>query len=342
MCWMPYFIVACTQIFKLLDYSSPTVYKASFSLAMANSMMNPIIYAWKNSNFRRAFCRLLKCRSPDSQEPNNSVRSNVHRKSSCMAPTHAGTLGENGTRRESSYRNGGTSIVVGGGTTPNPRISGLRQCSLESRESSLDGGGRDSFDDGVVIVIKNNRVFEFNNNLNSTSSSDRKNKFKNMQSLSVQSNDDVTSNHTTVLSFSHDTESEDNTTPKRFLPEEPPPIIKHPPHINSDNLNNNYILSNNNNNICTLTNANNLNNSTGNILINKCAVFENLENLTNHKENQISANNGKSAMTLSLSANSTALDCLGLAKPTSFDLFKNKSVECVINRNKDTVIGKIV
>lgn len=32
---------------------------------MANSMMNPLIYAWKNASFRHAFSKLLTCRKPD-------------------------------------------------------------------------------------------------------------------------------------------------------------------------------------------------------------------------------------------------------------------------------------
>jgi hypothetical protein len=151
-----------------------------------------------------------------------------------------------------------------------------------------------------------------------------------------------------VLSFSHDTESEDNTTPKRFLPEEPPTAPSS--HNLCDNLNNNYIMNNNNNNrsgggsISTLTNSHTLNNSTSNILVNKCADFENFSHqlTVSQRELQTSTHGGKSAMTLSLSANSTALDCLALARPTAFDLFKNKSVECVINRNNDTLIGKVV
>ncbi|EDS38236.1 g-protein coupled receptor [Culex quinquefasciatus] len=64
-CWLPYFVVILTQIFNFFDYNSPVLYKAVFSLAMANSMMNPVIYAWKNTNFRDAFKQLLTCRKPD-------------------------------------------------------------------------------------------------------------------------------------------------------------------------------------------------------------------------------------------------------------------------------------
>lgn len=80
--WLPYFIVACTQIYKISGNNSAIAYMAAFTLAMSNSAMNPVIYAWKNSNFRQAFTNLLKCKSPDTLEPSQSMRSNLHRKSS--------------------------------------------------------------------------------------------------------------------------------------------------------------------------------------------------------------------------------------------------------------------
>lgn len=81
-CWLPYFIVACSQIYRVIERSSAVAYMAAFTLAMSNSAMNPVIYAWKNSNFRQAFINLLKCKSPDTLEPSQSMRSNLHRKSS--------------------------------------------------------------------------------------------------------------------------------------------------------------------------------------------------------------------------------------------------------------------
>lgn len=81
-CWLPYFVVACSQIYKITENSSVVAYMAAFTLAMSNSAMNPLIYAWKNSNFRQAFTNLLKCKSPDTLEPSQSMRSNLHRKSS--------------------------------------------------------------------------------------------------------------------------------------------------------------------------------------------------------------------------------------------------------------------
>ena len=64
-CWLPYFIVACVQIFSEMEHSTPMLYKFAFTLAMANSGMNPGIYAWKNKNFRRSFALLLRCKNPD-------------------------------------------------------------------------------------------------------------------------------------------------------------------------------------------------------------------------------------------------------------------------------------
>lgn len=89
-CWLPYFIVACSQIYRLIENSSAVAYMAAFTLAMSNSAMNPLIYAWKNSNFRQAFINLLKCKSPDTLEPSQSMRSNLHRKSS--SAQHQDTL----------------------------------------------------------------------------------------------------------------------------------------------------------------------------------------------------------------------------------------------------------
>lgn len=90
-CWLPYFIVACSQIYKLIESNrSAVAYMGAFTLAMSNSAMNPLIYAWKNTNFRQAFINLLKCKSPDTLEPSQSMRSNLHRKSS--SAQHQDTL----------------------------------------------------------------------------------------------------------------------------------------------------------------------------------------------------------------------------------------------------------
>jgi len=62
LCWLPYFCVAIAQLFSICQ-SSSMIYKTTFSLAIANSALNPIIYSWKNSGFRRAYAQTLCCRS---------------------------------------------------------------------------------------------------------------------------------------------------------------------------------------------------------------------------------------------------------------------------------------
>lgn len=73
-CWLPYAIVVFDQVFNSQNSNSPTVYRVMFSLAMGNSGMNPIIYAWKNTSFRKAFKQLLRCKSPDRDRFNSSLK----------------------------------------------------------------------------------------------------------------------------------------------------------------------------------------------------------------------------------------------------------------------------
>lgn len=74
-CWLPYFGVL---IYKRIvnSFQSHMLYEVAFTLAMANSGMNPMIYAWKNTNFRKAFWCLLRCRNPNSSSYNNSFITN--------------------------------------------------------------------------------------------------------------------------------------------------------------------------------------------------------------------------------------------------------------------------
>lgn len=48
-----------------MKVESSTVYEITLRMAIANSCMNPIIYAWKNSNFRKIFWCLLHCKTPN-------------------------------------------------------------------------------------------------------------------------------------------------------------------------------------------------------------------------------------------------------------------------------------
>jgi hypothetical protein len=65
-------IVACTILSGVCTSDNGIGYKAAFSMAMANSCMNPIIYAWKNPEFHQAIKRLLQCHSPNRIPPTPS------------------------------------------------------------------------------------------------------------------------------------------------------------------------------------------------------------------------------------------------------------------------------
>ncbi|VVC99290.1 unnamed protein product [Leptidea sinapis] len=68
LCWMPFVVVACAQTLPIVRLHNPIAYRLTSSLAMSNSGINPLIYAWKNAGFRAAFAKLLRCKRPDTSE----------------------------------------------------------------------------------------------------------------------------------------------------------------------------------------------------------------------------------------------------------------------------------
>ncbi|XP_014276210.1 adenosine receptor A2b [Halyomorpha halys] len=61
-CWLPFLIVTCAQAVGYRDKISSTVYKALLCLALSSSALNPIIYAWKNAEFKEAVQAVLRCK----------------------------------------------------------------------------------------------------------------------------------------------------------------------------------------------------------------------------------------------------------------------------------------
>ncbi|CAH1398146.1 unnamed protein product [Nezara viridula] len=61
-CWMPFLIVTCAQAVGYRDRISSTVYKVLLCLALSSSAFNPIIYAWKNAEFKEAVQAVLRCK----------------------------------------------------------------------------------------------------------------------------------------------------------------------------------------------------------------------------------------------------------------------------------------
>lgn len=67
-CWMPFVVVSFAQTLPVIPLQNPIAYRLTSSLAMSNSGINPMIYAWKNAGFRAAFGKLLRCKRPDTSE----------------------------------------------------------------------------------------------------------------------------------------------------------------------------------------------------------------------------------------------------------------------------------
>lgn len=74
-CWLPYFVL--TLYARTMRYKSATLYEVFFNLAVANSCMNPLIYAWKNKNFRNVFIYLVKCHKPNGISSSNFVTNHI-------------------------------------------------------------------------------------------------------------------------------------------------------------------------------------------------------------------------------------------------------------------------
>lgn len=73
-CWLPYFVVVI--FIRILDFTPNPAYELAFTLAMANSGINPLIYAWKNKGIRKAFIRLLQCRTPNYNDSQHNFITN--------------------------------------------------------------------------------------------------------------------------------------------------------------------------------------------------------------------------------------------------------------------------
>lgn len=192
-CWMPYLVVVSVQVFKFYETSNQRFYKAAFCLAMANSGVNPLIYAWKNAAFRKAFGKLLRCQKPDFavQEPVESARSTVHRRSSM------------GIHRQETINSMRTDF----GTPPSSARGRANSSDLETgidMPNDLQGPRGSITDSGVVVIMKHKRL--------SSISSEHRNS-------QTTISEETCSNHTTVVMFStsQDNESDYMETPKKTL-----------------------------------------------------------------------------------------------------------------------------
>lgn len=82
-CWCPFFIIVL-YVRLTRDPESSTIYEVCFNLAMINSSLNPLIYSWKNSSFRKAFLSLLQCHSPNHTQSNNYITNHIPSKTNSV------------------------------------------------------------------------------------------------------------------------------------------------------------------------------------------------------------------------------------------------------------------
>lgn len=180
---------------------------------MANSGVNPLIYAWKNSAFRRAFGKLLRCQKPDGggadQEQIESMRSAAARKSSSVmhrqdtfnsTKTDFSTPPSSARQRTNSSDSASDIAGIGMGGYGGGGGGGI----------GIHGQHRGSItDSGVVVVMKHKR-------LSSLSSEHRYSQ--------TTISEETISNHTTVVMFSsQEVESSDvESTPRKEVPQPPP------------------------------------------------------------------------------------------------------------------------
>jgi hypothetical protein len=81
---MPYLIIVTILVHGVKSKTLDLAYKLCFSVAMANSCMNPVIYAWKNQDFKIAFQELLSCcknkqgQAQDAADRGSRRESNFH------------------------------------------------------------------------------------------------------------------------------------------------------------------------------------------------------------------------------------------------------------------------
>lgn len=61
-CWVPFLTVICVQSIKQTK-TPPILYQTVLTLAYGSSVVNPIIYAWKNTEFKRTFGHMVRCRT---------------------------------------------------------------------------------------------------------------------------------------------------------------------------------------------------------------------------------------------------------------------------------------
>ncbi|XP_077996391.1 adenosine receptor A2b-like [Glandiceps talaboti] len=59
-CWIPFATMVSIVSIPTAECETPWLFYIVFSIAVSNSAVNPVIYAWRNRDFRESFIKLLK------------------------------------------------------------------------------------------------------------------------------------------------------------------------------------------------------------------------------------------------------------------------------------------
>lgn len=73
-------VVTINSVFLYVSDITSVAYKITNLLAIANSAINPMIYAWKNQELKRTFCRIIHCKpvnGSSSEEELSEFRSRI-------------------------------------------------------------------------------------------------------------------------------------------------------------------------------------------------------------------------------------------------------------------------
>ncbi|KAK7506898.1 hypothetical protein BaRGS_00001749 [Batillaria attramentaria] len=137
-CWMPIHVLNCISLFA--PEKSPPFQVLLFTIVLshANSFMNPIVYAFSNTQFKRAFVRILCCKEGQVSYTTES---------SGGYTTAAGTQFHNS--KAPSDQPPSDSSKIGNGVTPNFVTQDVSQTDSHSTPPPVSNGVvNKAFDDG--------------------------------------------------------------------------------------------------------------------------------------------------------------------------------------------------
>lgn len=85
-CWTP-FVICLIYKRNLQSHNIDSkLYSLSYILVTMSSLVNPLIYAWKNKDFRSTFAEFLRCRSAAKQSAQGHQNAAFNADDCCEIP----------------------------------------------------------------------------------------------------------------------------------------------------------------------------------------------------------------------------------------------------------------